>query len=387
MNQVAVFSRWAGTSSVKWAWGIWGIFALVVFLLVWFWPTQRTVTHHYRVAAEKWMAGESLYTAGTEGFLYFPQSAILYIPFALSSSPAREVLWRAFILALYATAVWRLARMASSDRSSKLFLVATILAIPAALSSARSGQINMPMSALMIHAGLEMMEKRWWRAAIFLIIALGLKPLALVMALLAGAVYPQMRWKLLGGVALLVALPFLIHWNWDYVREQYLQSFDKIFRASAPERHEWCNLDGLLRFLHIYLSREAMTIVRIVVALATLGAAWKAVKKFDVARSSFIVLTLSVCYLMLFNPRTETNSYVMLSPLIGVWAASAFFEAKRMKEGWFLTFLAIGLGCDSYGDYIHPYTNLWFKALLCVLFLGYFLVKYFKKDSQQACFI
>jgi hypothetical protein len=44
------------------------------------------------------------------------------------------------------------------------FLLLTLLSIPASLSSARNGQVNMTESALLIHAAVDLARARWGRA-------------------------------------------------------------------------------------------------------------------------------------------------------------------------------------------------------------------------------
>ena len=78
--------------------------------------------------------------------------------------------------------------------------------------------------------------------------------------------------------------------------------------------------------------------------------------------------SLSADYLMLFNPRTETCSYVFLGPFV---ASLALFYAPQAGRKWLsygLGFAALGLACDAFPRIghlsIHDMTDRWFKPLL-----------------------
>src|SRR5450432_1258122 len=65
--------------NVKIAWFLW-IALFVVATTSSFSGHRRNVTHHYRAASEHWFQGQRLYGDDGDGFLYFPQAAILYSP-------------------------------------------------------------------------------------------------------------------------------------------------------------------------------------------------------------------------------------------------------------------------------------------------------------------
>ena len=51
----------------------------------------RVVTHQYRAASQRWLERAPLYTDTCHGFLYFPQSKILDIPFAILPNDLSEI--------------------------------------------------------------------------------------------------------------------------------------------------------------------------------------------------------------------------------------------------------------------------------------------------------
>ena len=107
---------------------------------------------------------------------------------------------------------------------------------------------------------------------------------------------------------------------------------------------------------------------RLAAAVVTLVICWLGVNtrpKFD---GALLLLGMSASYLMLFNPMTESNSYIIFSPVVGAFAVKRFTE-DRHRLGWALVALAIGLGTSNYGNPIHPWTLLWLKPLLAWLWM------------------
>jgi hypothetical protein len=90
-------------------------------------------------------------------------------------------------------------------------------------------------------------------------------------------------------------------------------------------------------------------------------------KIYPAALAPFLVTALSAAYLMVFNPRTEAVSYIILSPYVALFAAILFREKAVTPVAWILVFLCIGLGSDCYGD-IYKLTRIWFKPLLALVF-------------------
>jgi hypothetical protein len=68
------------------------------------------------------------------------------------------------------------------------------------------------------------------------------------------------------------------------------------------------------------------------------------------------------------NPRAETNSYVLNSPLLAFVATGYWREGAgdRWKVGVLAT-ACIGLMCDGMGKPIYLATDVWFKPLIVLL--------------------
>lgn len=355
--------------------GIWLIYASVIGVLVAIEPEKRTVTPEYRGAAVRWWAGEQpIYREeGMRGYLYLPQAAMLYTPYTWPPLRVGEVAWRLTGLGLLAWSVWRLCGLFAGDRRGAWFLLATLATLPASFSSARNGQANLPMAALAALAAVDLARTAWSRASLSLVLSLALKPLGAVPCLLAGACYPRMIPRLLLGTAVLLGLAF-VHFAPGYVWEQYGMFVHTMTVASRPGVYEGCDIQGILRtFGWTHPPQLPMLGVSALAALGTLVVAWLAVRRGDAARGAFLCMTFAMLYLLLFNPRTETNSYVLIAPFVGVLLAAAVYHRPSPRRLLWLAALALVFSCENWGA-LHHVTNYWLKPTAGLIF-GAILVR------------
>lgn len=367
-------------NGLEWGWIAWGLLALVMTVLVALAPTRHTVTGAYRGAAAAWVQQRDLYElGGIHGFLYLPQAAITFVPVLWLPPVLGEIVWRLPWLVFLAWGVWRLAAtiQALSPRLTGLspwFLSLTLTLIPCTLSSARNGQTNLPFAAALIWLALALLDRRWNRALLLLLFLVVLKPTAIVPVLLVGALWPAMRLRLAAGMLGLFLSPFLIDFHWGYVARQYALCWQKLALAREPLEHGFCDFSGMLwTFLGHPIPEAAIQGIAAVMALVVLGLSLRALRA-DPRLAPFWVVALAAAYLMLFNPRTETNSYVILGATVLPFLADAAAGFRRIEAG-LLTAGIVLLGSDSYGKPVHPWTHLWLKALLALLFLGYVAVR------------
>ncbi len=346
---------------------LWVVFALVLAGIVAAQPDRRTVTPEYRGAAEKWWASEPGIYRGKSGFLYLPQAAVLYTPFAALPKRVGEPLWRVAVLSLLAAAIAGICKRLSPEKSGSLFFLATLLVIPASLSCARNGQNNLPLAAIYLLTATALAEKRWNLSAFFLVLSLALKPISLVPILLVAATFPATILPLGIGMVLLFASAFL-HPSPAYVFEQYKEFGESLLRSGRPAKHDFCDFAGMFRTFGILLPPAFQILLRAAFAGFALWLARRTLTIKNGWDPAYSILLLAVTYLMLFNPRTESNSYVMLAAFASPIAAYAALVAKNKKLALWTVLLCLALASDNAGWPIFPLTNLWFKALVTSAF-------------------
>lgn len=361
--------RLPGTPARR-AWLVWGVFALVIAIGLVAKTKPSHVTRTYFPTAETWWAGEAdIYSEGIAGYLYLPQSVYLFSPFLVfPEGPTREIAWRLFGLALFAFGLRRVLRRVTPDDGARHFELVTLLVLIATASSARNGQTNLHLAGIMLHACADLIDRRWWRATFWLWGGMLAKPLALVMLLLVGALVGPMRGRLAVGLAAFALLPFA-HLDFAYVQEQYALAFEKLGRSSQPGAKPYDDFVGILRRLGVELPQIARTAIAGAMALVTLALAARARRQGTAAEGFWALTALAATYLMLFNPRTEMNSYVILAPWLAMQAACAWLDAPPRRVARF-AFPAGGLalGADNYGRAVLSFSRGFVQPLVAAVF-------------------
>ena len=364
------------TSRIGFAWLVWILVFAIICTDVVRHPASHTTMPTYRLASTQWWAGTDPYSQNAHaGFLYFPQAAFLFTPFNVVPFYAGEILWRAATFGLFIYALIRLNAFFLSTRSvstGRTLLILSLLAVPSAFASLRNAQFDLPLAALIVLTAAEVAAARWTAAAVWICLAVALKPLAVVPLLLFGALYWRLIPRIAIGMLIVIALPFL-HWNPAYVAHEYVRCFQTLVWASKGDEARYSDLSALLSMKLGYDAPMALkTVVRVLFALVYFGLAAMAVRRLKRTEAAWTIGALAADYLMLFNPRTETCSYVFLGPFVASLAL-LYSQENRKWLGYALGFVALGFACDAFpklGAFsIHDLTDRWFKPLLALLFL------------------
>lgn len=353
-------------------WICWVVLLAVIVVVLANHTDRRGVSHGYEAAARAFVAGEPLYTEGYKGFLYSPQSAMAYVPFLYPNAVVGSFLWRLLGVALLSTGIFRLLqRVPSQDSRVSRFTVATFLLIPVTISSLRNGQSNLHMAGTMLHATVAWMDRHRLAVAAWMLGGLLAKPLMFVWALLAGATWRRL---IVGFVVAWVVFTFLpfAHPEPGYAAEQIHAFVEKSKQSSDPGEHVYANVEGIFHKAGVPVPHAVRRPLQILAALLTLGTALWAQHRVRARSFPFVVFVLAALYLMLFNPRNESNSFVILGPAVAVLGALAWTSGAR-RDAWLLTAIAVAWGCDNYGRWLHGPTDRWFKPAVAIVFLVYFV--------------
>ena len=369
-----VRSLWTGPGSNRCAVILWIIFAIGVSLIVLRSP-ERTVTTPYREAAQAFVNSRPMYAEGKMGWLYPVQSAMVFIPFAFEPRPLSEVLWRLVGIGAFGVAIWRLSRRCSpfdpppGVQRHDLFFLISAASIPPALGAARNGQTNLLLAALFVLACVEVIDRRWWRFTLWLCLALAAKPTSIVMLLLFTALHPAAWWRMAVGLTVVAALPFL-HPNWDYVLAQYSAGLRKVVEASDitdfSEFHP-ADLTSLLHLVGIPPGGKWLTALRAAAAGGVFVLAWRATRLFDRTTAAILALALGCGYLMVFNPRTEANTYAILGPPVAVLAVWSLVHDRRSARSIILVAACVVLGCAQL--FVYRQREYWIRPAETILLL------------------
>ncbi len=373
-------ARWTDPANNRTAWALWAVTAIVLCVLVAVKPDANSVTANYRLAALAWLEGRPMYAPGADGWLYPPQSAMLYVPFAAPSMLGAqglvvgECLWRVACVGLLALGVFRLSNLLNTRPAtpSSWFFVMTLLTLPGAIGSLRNGQANVPLAATIVLTFEALARARWWGGVGWAILGLMTKPLGVVTLLLAGAVHcTKLWWRMALGVGLFLLLP-LLHTDWTYALGQYREGIAKMSEAAAFDGRRFADLGGLLATFGLDPPDWLMTAVRGAAAVGVLGLVWLAHRRMPPHLAALVAVLLTAGYLVLMNPRTEGNSYVILAPGAAALACVALFGrgAPTSRRGGVAAWLLVG-ACVVLGT-AHLFNigvgkDYWIRPLVAIL--------------------
>ncbi len=337
-------------------------------------PRKRSVVPEYYEAAQKWINGDDLYRDGKHGFLYMPIAAVLYVPFAVLPVALGEILWRVVGLGFYVTGLRRVCTLGACsmprDRGvwgDKFFLLATLLVVVAAAGAVRNGQTNVLLGGLFMHGTAHLVARNWWRSAWALAFAIACKPISLANALVATALHKPLMWR--GPLTLLaiVVLGFA-HPDINYAIRQHTLGASKVLEAGEPGAGRFQDLTGMLETFGVSVPFMVMTVVRGLAAVGTLALAWIALRRHGRRRGELLGLAIVTSYLMLFNPRTEGVSYLILAPSVALACLDEFCVRKRIWVGCGLFVICFVL---SMSHVLTGEKNTWMRALVTCFFCGW----------------
>jgi hypothetical protein len=155
-------------------------------------------------------------------------------------------------------------------------------------------------------------------AAVLIALSVAIKPLGLVLLLLAPVVYTPLRWRLILAVVGLVIFPFLFG-SPHYVVAQLHSALVNLQGCAIVTQHRFADINGIFRTLGAPLPASASRFIRVLAGGLTLAFWWASAIRLAEPSRAMWLHALTASYLMLFNPMTEANSYVILAPALGAW--------------------------------------------------------------------
>lgn len=367
------------------AWPLWTIYSLAVVLArLNVDPTRGNVYNIYRVTGQQWIDGGPLYNQS--GFYYLPGAALPFVPLAELPFAVGGTIWRLVTLLLFVLGTWRLLRDCGATRSAQRWFPLVSLVLAALTwSCARHGQMTLAMGGVMMLAVSYLQRERWWPAALALAGAVALKPLAVVLLLIAPFLYPRVTWRLAIASVLFFALPFAFQ-NFDYVWSQYAAVPEMLRTASNREETElFYHFPALLQSLGIPIGIPARFALRAGFAVATLLLCVLVHRRVEKSRQGFFLISFTMGYILLFGSGTERNTYSLMVPPLGLLLALALERGER-RLAWLLGAMAFAtLTLSSKLSRAFPGTPIgMLKVWVCLLFLALVLREVRAADKRAA---
>lgn len=376
------FQKQKSSTYQRIAYSMWITAVLVVLIIVILSPYTHTDTPAYHKAVERWFLRQPLYLDNS--FFYFPQFILLFMSFDFLPFLPGDMLWRVFSSALLC---WGLRRiLKSSDRleNERFFLYASLVTISCAVGALRNGQANLIFGALGLHAAASLARSRWWTASLCLIGALAVKPLGIVMLILAFIIYRPIAWRLASGLIIFFIVPFLFA-DPLYVITEYRQVLARLLTSSLTTEHRFADFNGLLRSIGFGLTGVGSQVARIGAGVLTSILCLFSVKRKREPDRALLLLGLASTYLMLFNPMTQGNSYVVVGPIIAIYAIRSLWIENSQKIGLGLLFMGISLGPlpTEICYLIDANFRFWWRPLMMIFFTGFLTYTIFRAEDTR----
>ncbi len=297
------------TRPVRLGLALWAVLAVVVGVRVLVQqPGRASVVPIYLKAGEVWRAGGDLYApTGLDVYRYPPGFAAAFAPLTHLPEKLAAVGWRLLGVGVLVVGLLRLARHTVLTPVGTGWLLG--LAALLSLAAVNNGQVNTLLAGAAVNGTVEVLRRRWWRAAGWFALGAWVKVYPLAVGLLAAV--PRLR--LVGPLVVVTAAGFLLPFavaNPEYVAGQYRRMAEVARgedRSDAPpdrRPRDWTVIPWT------YLGRTVSGGERLAVSLAVAAAlaaatAWR--------RDPLLALPLGCGWMTAFGPATEGNTYAVLA--------------------------------------------------------------------------
>jgi hypothetical protein len=209
------------------------------------------------------------------------------------------------------------------------------------------------------------MEQRWKSAGVALVTAIALKPLGLVLALLAVCGYRRVIVPVVVSGIVMLLTPFAFAPP-QYALSQYFALIDNMRDCSqVAVETRFANLNSIFQRLSIEVPLPVLSAMNLVAALGTLVLWLFSARRLAEPERGLMLLSLATVYLMLFNPMNESNSFIIVAPAIIAVAIRSRQTAGHQNVVWLLAALLVAMWVLP--ELIYPFdesSRKWGKPLL-----------------------
>jgi hypothetical protein len=337
----AIFKTSLAAHWLRVAFIAWAIFFIVLTIKGAVQPNHRSVYFAFTAGARDFWAGDEFY--GRDGFYYGPVFALLMTPFALLPDPVGAVLWNWFNAGVFLFAVVRFYRDVIAPRFGQFMLGALLtLTLIGSARSLYAAQSNALILGMILLACVEIVQRRWWRAAFCLALPVHMKVWPLAAAMLLCVRHPkQLIGRIVIAVTVLGATPLATH-SPAYVARYYGKWKHSLAERQATAvrwpgyRDAWTLWETTVG----PVNKHAYTIVQLTAAAAIF--AWCLAQRLrgaDERAALMDTLALWAGWQMLLGPGSERLTLSILAPP----AAWLLVQSYTQRQGRLLASLACWL--------------------------------------------
>lgn len=349
-------------------WILWFIYTLTACVIISVYHDLPLASKLYYTAGEHWLAGKPIYEANNH-FLYFPQTAIVYSYITHIPQWIYDLAWRFIAFGLISLGLYRVARMNDFGAQPKYFFIMSVVTMFLGFIAAITGALDLLVIAGMLLAAAEILDERWWWAAIYLVIGLSLDPKMILMLLLARTIYRSLFFRAMSLVLLGVIMPFFFQ-KITYVWAQY-SLMHHVGAALNASEQQWPQFFSLLGHLHIFIPMSIQNISRFIVAVIVFIFCFHMKLRFGKPVFVILVYTVAALFLMLFNPRTEFADYIILAPALGYFITTALLQKRYYTFSFFIGITMLIFFSVVLSLLINPILVSWLPPMCAIGFSAY----------------
>ena len=154
--------------------------------------------------------------------------------------------------------------------------------------------------------------------------------------------------------------------------EGFLNNFQVAMQFDKANPTHWATLFSAIAFYtHATINGKIEFLIRILFAGLVFLTCFFAKKKLNQKEIIYFIFSLGMCYLMLFNSRTENNDYIMIMPMIGFSLSLAMNNKKYGQVGFHFIAIALMMLNWNLCKIISPHNNLWLNPSIVFIYAVY----------------
>jgi hypothetical protein len=328
-------------------------------------------------AAQNWQAGAGLYGSVAKDldvYRYSPLVAGLLVPLSWLPTGPASIIWVLINAGVFLGTLYWWLHVVSDSRNRVTYAILTLAVLPLAIHSLHNGQSNALVIGLVLAGVAGVARERWNLAAAAMALATLLKIYPLAVGLILAALYPRRfgaRLAIALGLGLL--LPFLLQQP-GYVFGQYaewLAYLRRDDRAQVPVVLWMRDFRLLCRAWLGTPSPFAYLLIQGFAALTVGGLCLAAARRCWPKWELFTLVTgLGCSWMTLFGPATESCTYIVLAPSLGLALVAARSGDPLWKRGLLVGIFALLLGgyACRWFSLTKPLSDLGIQPLGALLF-------------------
>jgi hypothetical protein len=271
-------------------------------------------------------------------------------PFCLLPIGVGGVLWSVCgIAGLYfalTTGLRRLAPEWSDGQRAAVLLVTPLFG----LNSLYNGQLNVPITACLLAGTALVVQHRWWLAGLLLAVPVHTKTYPIALGLVLSAMYPRrLLPAFIAGWLALAALPFMTH-PADQVVERYGNWLHFLTSGENYALHQPFGFDlqdvRLLvsRWVTPVMPRDFVPIQIAAGGLVLTCALLRRRRSTNEVENIRYAYCLASMWLVLFGPCTQTPTYLLAGPAVGLVLMNAWRRGVNRGTWTMLVIAAVFAG-------------------------------------------